>query len=169
MAEDTTVKGYVTNVTPTKNSRSKGFPFFNFTIQTESSTTTTAVCYDTSKQAEIKAYAESREPVKILNVGMKRNLFDPDKNDVVINKRSKIEPARNSDVTFEYNATPQSCAMKTEIGNIGSISENAIISVNGRLIFQIDSIEKIVVRQHEMQMMERCIITDTTNSIIQIL
>lgn len=158
------MKGFVSNVSPQKKSRSKGFPFFNFTIQTESTTAKSVVCYYPSKQAEIKSYAESGEAVKLLNVGQKRNLFDPEKMDVVVNKRSKIEPAQNSEITFECN-TMRENDTTTKIENINSIAENVIICVNGRLAFQMDSVEKVMVRGHEMEMMERCIITDNAGSI----
>jgi hypothetical protein len=86
---------------------------------------------------------------------MKCILFDVDKMDVVVNKWSEIQ--------FKFDPEQQNNAT-TEIAD-NSIAKNVMISVNERFAFQKDCVEKVMVRQQEMQKMERCIITNNTGSI----
>lgn len=55
------------------------------------------------KQKLLKEYEESREPVTLLNVTLKRSLQDPSGNDIIVNKRTHIEEANNYDIPYEYD------------------------------------------------------------------
>ena len=97
------LKGYVHHVSPAKKSRVKSFPYFNFSLQVDGTAKRHAVCYDMSKQKILKGYEQSREPVALLNIAEKRSLRDSSEDDLILNKRSRIEAANNNDIGFEYD------------------------------------------------------------------
>ena len=59
------------------------------------------VCFDPSKQKVLKGYEESREAVKFVNVSGNSGGRLAEE-EIVVTKRSCVEPANNSDIAFEY-------------------------------------------------------------------
>ena len=50
----------------------------------------------------LKTFQQSREPVVFHNVTQKPSVRDPLEDDIIINKRSRVDPANNKDIQFEY-------------------------------------------------------------------
>lgn len=94
--------GFVHNVSPTKKSKIRSFPYFTFSLQVSDNTIRRAVCYDNEKRPIFKAYEESRQPAILTNVTQKRSLLDPSQDDVIVSKRSRIQDASNTDIDFKY-------------------------------------------------------------------
>ena len=162
-----TFKGYVHSVSPTKKSREKSFPYFNFSLQVDENRQRRVVCYDSTKQKLLKGYEDSRQPVTLQNVAQKRSLRDPSEEDIILNKRSRLQPANNSDITFEYDETSSlSRQQLTTIANINCIEENQLTSVQGTLTLCKDSVQQTVMNDGFLvPMLTRCTITDDTGTI----
>ena len=156
-------KGFVSNVSPTKRTRAKAFPYFEFQIQTGSRKTRRVVCYDNQKETEIRNYSESGQPLKLMNLSERDSLFFPGEKDLVFNKRSKLEPAHNSEIDFE--CLEEIPTAPTTIKEAYSVAENVIITVNGRLHYKIETLTTISVRGKDMDMLEQCTLTDETTTI----
>lgn len=97
------MKGYIRNVSPTKRSSKGSFPYFNFLLQVNSKQTHRAVCYDPTKQKLLKRYQESKEPVTLGNIAEKKNQVKPSVKQLIVTKRSTIEPANINDIDYEYD------------------------------------------------------------------
>ena len=96
------LQGYIHDVSAAKNSRVKSFPYFVFALQVDPSLKRRAVCYDISKHKVLKTFQQSREPVVFHNVTQKPSVRDPSEDDIIVNKRSRVNPANNNDIQFEY-------------------------------------------------------------------
>ena len=142
MTNQLQLSGFVHKVSPTKKSKIRSFPYFTFSLQVIDNTIRRAVCYDNEKQLIFKAYEESRQPAVLTNVTQKRSLLDPSQDDVIVSKRSRIQDASNTDIEFEYleNSEVHDSNTVTLIGNIPSLSENTITSIQGVMIITIGTL-----------------------------
>ena len=100
MTNQLQLSGFVHNVSPTKKSKIRSFPYFTFSLQVSDNTIRRAVCYNNEKRPIFKAYEESRQPAILTNVTQK--LLDPSQDDVIVSKRSPIQDASNTDIDFKY-------------------------------------------------------------------
>lgn len=161
------LQGYVHQGSATKKSRARSFPYFNFALQVSDNVKRRAVCYDTAKHKLLKEYQESREPMKLLNVTLKRSLQEPSEDDIIVNKRTRIERANNNNIPYEYAETPPSCEQQlTTIGDIRSLQENQLMSVKGTLTVRPDSIQQVLMNDgFFIPMLSRCAINDNNGTI----
>ena len=90
------------------------------------------MCFDPSKQRVLKGYEQSREAVKFVNVNGNSGgrLLEEE---IVVTKRSRVEPANNSDIAFEYDEGrgEEGHGRFTSIGRVKWVAEGEIISVKG--------------------------------------
>ena len=96
------LQGYIHDVSAAKNSRVKSFPYFVFVLQVDASLKRREVCCDILKHKVLKTFQQSREPVVFHNVTQKPSVRDPSEDDIIVNKRSRVDPANNNDIQFEY-------------------------------------------------------------------
>ena len=127
-----------------------------------------AVCYDNEKQPIFKAYKEPRQPAILTNVTQKRSLFDPSQDDVIVNKRSRIQDASNTDIDFEYleNSQVHDANTVTLIGNIPSLAENIITSIQGVVTMSLEHIKEVTTKTADtIPMLDHFVVTDNTGTI----
>ena len=170
MTNQLQLSGFVHNVSPTKKSKIRSFPYFAFSLQVSDNTIRRAVCYDNEKQPIFKAYEESRQPAVLTNVTQKRSLLDPSQDDVIVSKRSRIQDASNTDIDFEYleNSEVHDSNTVTLIGNIPSLSENTITSIQGVMIItmSLEHIKEVTTKTaNTIPMLDHCVVTDNTGTI----
>ena len=124
------------------------------------------MCYDVSKHKLLKSFEDSREPVVLKNVTQKRSLRNPSKDDVIINKRSRVEAANNNDISFEYaEAPPAPPENFTTMDDIMSLVENQLTSVKGILACQTDSVQQVPMKDgFVLPMLDCCTISDDTGT-----
>ena len=134
MGSQLRLKGYIQNVSPIIKTHAThhSFPYFNFSLQISDSTTPRAICYDPRRQKLLKHYQHSREPATFTNITEKRSLLDPPQDNIIVTKRSRIQPA-NNDIPFEYSedSTAQNPQMLTALHKVASLNDKQIISVKG--------------------------------------
>lgn len=168
MTNQLQLSGFVHNVSPTKKSKIRSFSYFTFSLQVSDNTIRRAVCYDNEKQPIFKAYEESRQPAILTNVTQKRSLLDPSQDDVIVSKRSRIQDASNTDIDFEYleNSEIHDSNTVTLIGNIPSLSENTITSIQGVVTMSLEHIKEITTKTADtIPMLDHCVVTDNTGTI----
>ena len=168
MTNQLQLSGFVHNVSPTKKSKIRSFPYFTFSLQVSDNTIRRAVCYDNEKQPIFKAYEESRQPAILTNVTQKRSLLDPSQDDVIVSKRSRIQDASNTDIDFKYleNSEIHDSNTVTLIGNIPSLSENTITSIQGVVTMSLEHIKEITTKTADtIPMLDHCVVTDNTGTI----
>ena len=123
------MKGYIRNVSPTKRSSQGSFPYFNFLLQVNSKQTHRAVCYDPTKQKLLKRYQESKEPEK-------KNQVKPSVKQLIVTKRSTIEPANINDIDYEYDDdSTQEYQEQLTANHITSLLPNQVITVKTAIFF----------------------------------
>ncbi|KAL9972683.1 hypothetical protein ACROYT_G019040 [Oculina patagonica] len=107
---------------------------FNFSLQVDERRKQRCVCFDPSKQKVLKGYEESREAVKFVNFGGKYSGGNLEEQ-IVLTKRSRIEPANNNDIALEYDEVvgQEVEGRFTEIGSVKWLAEGEVISVKGQL------------------------------------
>lgn len=127
------MKGYIRNVSPTKRSSQGSFPYFNFLLQVNSKQTHRAVCYDPTKQKLLKRYQESKEPVTLGNIAEKKNQVKPSVKQLIVTKRSTIEPANINDIDYEYD--DDSTQEQLTANHITSLLPNQVITVKTAIFF----------------------------------
>ena len=159
------VKGYIHDVSCTRKSRKKSFPYFVFGLQVDASWKRRGVCYDVSKHKLFKDFEESREPVVLNNISQKRSLVNPSEDDIIVNKRSRMDAANNNDITFEYvEQVPSAEPNFRKIDNVISLEENEITSVKGVLVLRPDSVQELPMKDATLiRMLDRCTISDDTD------
>ena len=160
----TRLKGYIHDVSPTKKSRVKAFPYFVFSLQVDQSLKRRGVCYDISKQKTLKTFQDSREPVALHNVTLKRSAHNLEEDDIIVNKRSRVNAANNNDIPFEYaEPEPEIPQQFTNIQDITSLEENELTSVKGILALRTDCVQQVPMKDgFLLPMLERCAISDHT-------
>ena len=168
MTNQLQLSGFVHNVSPTKKSKLRSFPYFTLSLQVSNNTIRRAVCYDNEKQPIFKAYEESRQPAILTNVTQKRSLLDPSQDDVIVNKRSRIQDASNTDIDFEYleNSQVHDANTVTLIGNIPSLAENTITSIQGVVTMSLEHIKEVTTKTADtIPMLDHFVVTDNTGTI----
>ena len=82
--------------------------------------------------------------MKFVNITNTRSADSVKQDDIVLTKRSRIEPANNNDILFEYGeATLEEAGHRfTSILRIKSVAENQVISEKGRLTLRGESIRE---------------------------
>ena len=160
----TLLKGYIHDVSPTKKSRVKSFPYFLFDLQVDQSLKRRGVCYDISKQKTLKNFQDSREPVVLHNVTQKRSLRNSSEDDIIVNKRSRVDAANNNDIPFEFAEPPPDVPQKfTNIQDIPSLEENELTSVKAILTLRPDCVQQLPMKDgFLLPMLDRCAISDHT-------
>ena len=161
------LQGYIHEVSATKKSRSRSFPYFNFSLQVDDNAKRRAVCYDTAKHKLLREYQESREPVTLSNFTLKRSLQEASEDDIIVNKRTRIERANNNDIPYEYDESPSSSEPQPiTIEEVLSLQENQLTSVKGTLTVRPDSIQQVLMNDGLfIPMLSRCAINDNTGTI----
>ena len=137
------LKGYIHGVSAGKKSRVKTFPSFVFALQVDASLKRRAVCYDISKHKVLKTFQQSREPVVFHKVMQKPSVCDRSE-DIIVIKRSRVDPANNNDIQFEY-AEPEADPSHqfTTVQDIIRLEENQLKCVKGILTLRPDSVQQI--------------------------
>ena len=137
------LKDYIHGVSADKKSRVKTFPSFVFALQVDASLKRRAVCYDISKHKVLKTFQQSREPVVCHKVTQKPSVRDPSEDDIIVIKRSRVDPA-NNDIQFEY-AEPEADPSHqfTTVQDIIRLEENQLKCVKGILTLRPDSVQQI--------------------------
>ena len=137
------LKGYIHGVSAGKKRRVKTFPSFVFALQVDPSLKWRAVCYDISKHKVLKTFQQSREPVVFHKVTQKPSVRDPSEDDIIVIKRSRVDPA-NNDIQFEY-AEPEADPSHqfTTVQDIIRLEENQLKCVKGILTLRPDSVQQI--------------------------
>lgn len=122
--------GYVHNLSPTKQSKSKNGPnYFNFDLQTDAASYTRAVCFEPSLRHTLGSYQSSGTPVKLRNVQRKPNLANPADMVIIVTKRSRLEEASNIDIGFETAFACQSPMVTAE--DVKNLDHGQRVSIKG--------------------------------------
>ena len=159
------LKGYIHDVSVAKRSRVKSFPYFVFALQVDASLKRRAVCYDISKHKVLKTFQQSREPVAFHNVTLKPSVRVPSEDDIIVNKRSRVNPA-NNDIQFEY-AEPEADPSHqfTTVQDIIRLEETQLTCVKGILTLCPDSVQQILMKDgYLVSMLECCTVSDDTGT-----
>ena len=137
------LKGYIHGVSAGKKNRVKTFPSFVFALQVDPLLKRRAVCYDISKHKVLKTFQQSREPVVFHKVTQKPSVRDPSEDDIIVIKRSRVDPA-NNDIQFEY-AEPEADPSHqfTTVQDIIRLEENQLKCVKEILTLCPDSVQQI--------------------------
>ena len=125
------------------------------------------MCFNPSKQKVLKGYEESRELVKFVNVSGNSGgrLVEEE---IVVTKRSRVEPANNSDVAFEYDVSreEEGNGRVTSIGSVKWVTEGEIISVKGCLSVRPEYVRNVVKKDGSaVAMLNRCAVSDDSGTI----
>ena len=162
------LQGYVHNVSATRKSQKRSFPYFTFSVQVSDKLTHRGVCYDTEKQPILKGYEESKEPATLINITRKRNLLDPSQDDIIVNKRSRIQAAKPMDIPYKYDEslTLECTEEVTPLDKIASLTANHITSIKGVLTLRAEHIKEITMKSgNVVPMLNHCVITDNTDTV----
>ena len=134
---DTTVIGYIHNLSSLKTSRSTNNTYFGMQVQTADKTYQ-AVCFSAEKHKEFKARTEATTPVKLSKFPMKRNTRS-NEDEIYLTKRSKLEEPKEEETNFDFKVDDPTnedsfplCSIETIIA--GESSTN--VTVSGRVTFQ---------------------------------
>ena len=119
-----------------------------------------------SKHKVLKTFQQSREPVVFHNVTQKPSVRDPSEDDIIVNKRSRIDPANNNDIQFEYaepGADPSH--QFTTVQDIIRLEENELTCVKGIRTLRPDSVQQVPMKDgYLVPMLERCSGSDDTGT-----
>ena len=96
-----------------------------------------------SKHKVLWTFQQSREPVVFHKVTQKPSVRDPSEDDIIVIKRSRVDPA-NNDIQFEY-AEPEADPSHqfTTVQDIIRLEENQLKCVKGILTLRPDSVQQI--------------------------
>ena len=114
----------------------------------------------------LKTFQQSREPVVFHNVTQKPSVRNPSEDDIIVNKRSRVDPANNNDIQFEY-AEPEADPSNqfTTVQDIIHLEENQLTCVKGILTLRPDSVKQIPMKDgYLVSMLERCTVSGDTVS-----
>ena len=162
------LKGYIHDVSSTKKSRVKAYRYFVFALQVDVSLNRRGMCYDVSKHKLLKTLEHTREPVVLHNLMQKERLHIQSEDDVIFNKRSRVEAANNNDISFEYAESPPAAPENfTTMDDtcIMSLEEKQLASVKGILACQTSSVQQVPMNNgFVLPMLDRCTISDYTGT-----
>eukprot|EP00794_Sanderia_malayensis_P002719 gene2719-3144_t len=154
--------GYVHNLSNLKTSASNN-PYFDLTLQTPDKTYRTA-CYSPEKHQIMKRTSERASPVKIGKFHFQMNNITQ-REEIILNKRSKLDDAPEQDITFEYDQSlKKKDAIKVTVEDAKSLSVPADpVKILGRITFT-GKQENLHSKGRALAKQE-CILTDETGSI----
>ena len=127
---------YLHNLSPMKKSQRDNL-YFDMTLQTEQTTYRT-VCFSPEKHRDFLTRYESSSPVKLTKYQMKRNART-NQDEVHINKRSKVDDAQESEVSFDIKVLKHEQKCKPGISDITDVLKevtNSVLNVCGRVTLQ---------------------------------
>lgn len=159
--------GYVHNVSPTKKSKSKNASaYFNFDLQTNGTKYKRAVCFDANLREKFGRFQASATAVKLLNVQRKPSIVNPAEMDIVVNKRSRVEEASNSDINFETAAPPEDaeCPVVTAEA-IRNVNHGQFVSIKGYLTVNLENIKTVQYNGRSLEVLNDAAITDHTGMV----
>ena len=153
--------GYLHNLSPIKTSKSNN-QYFDLQIQTSKEVYCTA-CFSPDKHPLLKRKLES-SPIKIHKYQLKKNERSGE-NDLILNKRTKIEDPDDSETDFNYVLvkTELTQAIDATTEEIHDGVAHNLIYIIGRLTFN-GSKETLQVKGKTLTKQE-AIFTDNTGSI----
>ena len=128
------IVGYLHNLSPIKTSKSNN-QYFDLQFQTSNEVYRT-VCFSPDKHPPLKRKLESSSPIKIHKYQLKKNERSGE-NDLILNKRTKIEDPDDSEKDFDYvpvkTETTQATDATTEEINTGDA--HTLVNIMGHLTF----------------------------------
>lgn len=159
-------KGYVHNLSPTKQSKRKNGPkYFNFDLQTDKSNYTRAVCFEPSLRQTLGNYQSSSTPVKLQNVQRKQSLNNPSVTDIIVTKRSRIEEAGNNDIAFETASPPMDAESPlVNAEGVKTLDHGQLVSIKGQLTLKPDKTKTIQNNGRSIRVLNDAAITDQTGN-----
>ena len=124
------------------------------------------VCFAPEKKKEMQTMCESSSPVKITNCCIRKNPFSQ-KNELQINKRTKISEPSPEEITFDIMEIKKEESIEATVTHILSNPISSKFDILGRVTFQgpeetINSNGKVLVKQD-------AVLTDETDSIRMVL
>ena len=137
------VIGYVHSVSPTKRSKRKSFPYFDFMLQTETEGYKRVVCFNEKLRSSLDKYQQANVPVKIRNASRSKSTMDDNQTNFLLNKRSRIEEANNNEVQFEALPLPQPTIQQVQLQEINSIDAKTKVDVKALLTKKNDQVRLI--------------------------
>ena len=88
---------YVHNLSPLKHNKRNTIDYTTLTLQTDATTTQTALCYSKTKRKLLHEHETKRAPIKI-----SRYMKSGDKTKIVINDKTLLAKPDDMDYTFQY-------------------------------------------------------------------
>ena len=138
-------------------------------LQTKHSTYRT-VCFSPEKHSGCKSKYESLSPIKLTRFQLKRNQFS-NQNEIMINKRSKIEDPPENEIDFDIEsvkpAEQQYTSAITDVASIVDGSASNIVNVNGRISFQ--GFQETILKSGKTLRKQEGVFTDNSASVCVVL
>ena len=96
------------------------------------------------KAQSAKNFSAIKRTCCIPQLTQKPSVRDPSEDDIIVNKRSRVDPANNNDIQFEY-AEPEADPSKqfTTVQDIIRLDENQLTCVKGILTLRPHSVQQI--------------------------
>ena len=88
---------------------------------------------------------KTRDNQLFYTISHKISLQDTSQNDVILNKRSRIETANNNDISYEHSETLPEEEPVVTIEETKTLEENQLASAKGNSRLDSDSIEKVMI------------------------
>lgn len=158
--------GYVHRLSPTKRSKRKSLPYFDFKLQTENEEYQRVVCFNDKLRSSLDNYQRANIPVKIRNASRSKSLID-DENNFLLNKRSRIEEANNSEVQFDAVPLPEPPIQVVQVSDIATIEVETKVHIRALLTKNNEEVRLVRnVGGQNVQMNDCCYLTDYTGKAI---
>ena len=105
-----------------------------------------------------------RKPVVLNNISQKRSVVNPSEDNIIVNKRSRMDAANNNDITFQYvEHVPSTEPNFREIDDVISLEGNEMTSVKGVLVLRPGSVQKVPMKDGMLiRMLDRYTVSDDT-------
>ncbi|KAK3754217.1 hypothetical protein QZH41_013121, partial [Actinostola sp. cb2023] len=157
--------GYVHNISANQTSRKGNIRYFNFQFQSANDVFERGVCFHLPYREKLIRYSESGTPVNLRNVMRKPNLVNPAVDDVILNKRCKLEEANNADVQFKIETPEDSAAKPYTSEEAKGLDGEVVIDIKGRLTLDPTQIEIIERQPDNLKVLNAASVTDHSGSI----
>ena len=154
---------YLHNMSPIKTSQRNNL-YFDMTLQTENGCYRT-VCFSPEKHSHFLSRYESSSPVKLNKFQVKRNART-NKDEIHINKRTKLDDPQESEVCFDIKELPTTETCKpglTSVSDVINGGTNVVANVCGRVTLQ-GSTEDVIAKGKTLRKQE-ALFTDNSGTI----
>ena len=146
-----------------KKAKSSDKKYFNCTLQLANNHSCRAVCFSPDKQSELKMLEKVKSPVK-LDPNYKTNQGINGKDEIILQRFTKLTPLGNTDVDFSHNKFLTAVGVIPNIAALEKLALEQLVSIKAHVV-EVSSVKQIITQSKICLKKQEVFVADPTNKL----